>query len=121
MLYDSRANTEPPVKSTQEVAEEMGTPRTRPLGPDSFKEHNRRVRHNDRRNKGTPQRWYLTFCLLAVFSEGKIVNNSLENTVIQLWTELMLVFLLHENRLQKQDCFGVWGKAAVKASALPIA
>lgn len=30
MLYESRANTEPPVKSTQEVAEEMSTPHTRP-------------------------------------------------------------------------------------------
>lgn len=107
MLYESRANTEPPVKSTQEVAEEMSTPRTRPLGPDCIKEHNRRVRHHDRWNKGTPQRWYLTFYLLAVFSEGQRVNKSLENTVRQLRTELMLVFLLHENRLQKQDCLGV--------------
>lgn len=32
----------------------------------------------------------------------------------------MLVFLLHDNQLQKQDCFGVWGKAAAKASGLPI-
>ena len=84
MLYASRANTEPSMKSTQEVAEEMNSPHTRPLGPDSIKEHNRRVRHNDRWNKGTPQRQYLTFCLLAVFSEGKTVNNPLENTVIQL-------------------------------------
>lgn len=107
MLYESQANTEPPMKSTQEVAEEMSTPRTRPLGPDSIKEHNHRVRHNDPWNKGTPQRQYLTFCLLAVFSEGKTVNNSLENTVIQLLTELMILVLLHENQLQKQDCFGV--------------
>lgn len=65
------------MKPVQEAAEEVSTPLTPQLSPDSVKEHNHSARHNDHGNKGgttldlvSGETFYLTCYPLALCSEG---------------------------------------------------